>query len=67
MRALLQNLTYRGLLSIVNIVNNSFLLHKDCNPSMVPTRRQLQLDRHCLLRPVRSNTYSKLQHMVRVM
>ena len=22
---------------------------------------------HCLLRPVRSNTYSKVQHMVRVM
>ena len=28
MHALLQNLTYRGLLSIINIVNNSFLLHQ---------------------------------------
>ena len=29
MNALLQNLTYRGLLSIINIVNNSFLLQKN--------------------------------------
>ena len=31
MHALLQNLTYRGLLSIINIVNNSFLLQYKVN------------------------------------
>ena len=36
MHALLQNLTYRGLLSIINIVNNSFLLHLYSNDPIKP-------------------------------
>ena len=45
-----------------NVVSkNSWMSGKQCRPAMP------HLGLHCLLRPVRSNTYSKEQHIVRIM